>query len=135
QSYGVIDRYPHISCKIQRSPQAHNGNAHKQHNKAEEKSAVGKQYGEEPGKKFCDISQEKHIDNGPQTDLFPVHEQCKDKKKKTEYRIEGSIAYGGQIPKSVCQNLKGIHTKGGIVEKSHGHTAGGNSGHCHHHTS
>ncbi len=128
---GVIDRYAHVCREVQRSAQAHNGNADQEHKETEEKSSIGKQGGKEPGEKFCNIAQEEHIDHSSQADLLPVRDQCENEKKKTEYSIKSSIAHRRQVPESVGQDLKRIHTKGGIVEKSHSHAAGGNSSHRH----
>src|SRR5699024_1899770 len=111
------------------------GYADQQHNEPEEKASAWKQGGKEPGKKLCNISQKEHIDHCSQTNLFTVHDQGKYEKQQAEYGIESSVADWRQVPKSVGQDLERIHPKGRIVEKSHGHAAGSDPRHSHHHTS
>ena len=100
QSYGVVDRHSHVGCKIQRGSQTHNRDAYEQHDQTEEKAAAWKQGGKKPGEKLRDISQKEHIAHRPQTDFFPVHDQRDNKKQKTEYSIESSVAYGASGSKA-----------------------------------
>ena len=78
QSYCVIDGYPHICGKIESGRQTHDRDADDQHHQTEEESSVWEKPCQKPGEKFCDITQQEHIDNCSQTNFFSVCDQYKD---------------------------------------------------------